>query len=213
MPVEQRGLLSGGAVEDPNVVLLEILKENPAMGKVFTPDDTKVIFADEKRQQLANEYMKSQGATMGGLEYWPEDESGVGEYTHPSPGKRVIEIFSQALRENPEELKRAIYGDLMHGMASDPTWKSMRDEFKNNFTAEEQQRIKKRQSWWEDAKGGNEMATTDAYIRGALNDPSAQKGQQESGGTMYSPKQVQILQDMQDYLKTGKQPNNGLLGQ
>jgi phage pi2 protein 07 len=107
---------------------------------------------------------------------------------------------------NPAELKNAIYGDLLHGMNTDPTWSEMKNEFKQNYTSEELKRISSKQSWWSDANGGmNNNATHDAYIRGFLNEPDvAMKGHITSGGTMYSPKQLQILETMRKYIKTGK---------
>ena len=86
-----------------------------------------------------------------------------------------------------------------------------------NFTPEELGRIKERKTWWEDVNGGATFGgpTYDAYIRGPLGadaDSSAQ-GQKEFNGTMYSKRQMELLNDMRDYIKTGerrKSPAGGL---
>ena len=182
---------------DPNNILKQVLIEYPGLAKVHSPENTTVMFASPERMKGAQGY----------LEYWPSNEEGTPEFPHPNFGKNVLEIYSDELKNNPAMLKNAIYGDLMHGMVNDPTWASYRDEFNKNYTPEETKRILNKQSWWEDANcsGGSPNAATDAYIRGWLNELDvAQKGQLSNKGTMYSPKQVEILNKMQKYLKTGK---------
>ena len=96
----------------------------------------------------------------------------------------------------------------VHGLRNDEKFSQLRDEFIQSYTPEEQQRIANKQSYWEDANGsgGNsENATHDAYIRGYLNEPSvAMQGHEQSNGTMYSPKQLEILNKMESYIKNGE---------
>jgi hypothetical protein len=151
--------------------------------------------------------MKAEGYTgPGQLEYWPPDETGPPGHPHPTGGGvTALEIFSDDLKKNPAALKNAIYGDLLHGLRNSPDYAEMRDEFMQNYTPQEEDRISKKQSWWSDANGtgNNPNASHDAYIRGYLNDPSAIKGQEASGGTMYSPEQIITLEKLRSYIKTG----------
>ena len=185
-------------------VLQQVLDENPGMSKNFNANNTSLVFADPERSKRG---LKERG----GLEYWSSTDEGEKDFPHPSPGKNVLEIYSDDLKNNPENLKQAVYGDLMHGMLSDPYWKGMRDQFMRSFTPQEIKRQEQHQSWWEDVNGdrgerGN--PTYDAYIRGWIADEGEgkSKGQKDSKNTMYSPVQIHLLQKMQDYLKTGKVP-------
>jgi hypothetical protein len=187
-------------LSDPNEILQQVLTENPGLAKVHNPKNTEVMFASPSR--------KLTGEKMGGLEYWPAEETGTQGWEHPTGGgKNVLEIYSDQLQNNPDALKNAIYGDLIHGMNKDSTWKTMRNDFKKSYTPEEYERLAERQSWWEDANGkdAKDMAIHDAYIRGWMNERDvAMQGQKEYGGTMYSKKQLAILKRMEKYLKTGK---------
>jgi len=111
------------------------------------------------------------------------------------------------LKKNPVALKQAIYGDLMHGMSSDPYWNSLRTQFMQNFTPQELKRQDQHKTWWDDVNGDRNTRgnpTYDAYIRGWItNEGNGKAGQKESGNTMYSPKQLQLMQKMEEYLKTG----------
>jgi hypothetical protein len=194
---------------DPSYILEEVLKENPGLATVHSPKNTVITFATPERIEAARKSMEEQGykGGLGFLEYWPIDEEGTEGYGHPAPGKVALEIFSQELKDNPTKLKQMIYSDLLHGMDANPEYKAMRDEFKSNFTPEEVKRITSKQSWWEDANNGkvDALPTIDAYIRGYLSEPEvAMEGQNKSGETMYSPKQLEILGRMNRYIKTGK---------
>ena len=186
---------------NPNKALQQVLDENPGLAKNFNSNNTSLVFANGDRAQRGSK-------ERGGLEFWPPDEAGTNDFPHPSPGKNVLEIYSDELKNNPSALKQAVYGDLMHGMPSDPYWKGLRNEFMQSFTPQEIQRQDQHRTWWEDVNGDrNERGnpTYDAYIRGWIaNEGEGKKGQAESGNTMYSPRQIQILRKMEDYLKTGK---------
>lgn len=187
-------------------VLQQVLDENPGLSKNFNADNTSLVFADPERSKRGVK-------ERGGLEYWPADEQGDKDYPHPSPGKNVLEIYSDDLKNNPDKLKQAVYGDLMHGMSSDPYWKGLRDKFMQTFTPQEIKRQEQHKTWWEDVNGDKGVKgnpTYDAYIRGWIADEGEgeSKGQAESGHTMYSPEQIRILRRMEVYLKTGKVPSD-----
>ena len=194
---EMNSLLGKGNEIDPNDILKQVLTEYPGLAKVHSLKNTQALFAPIERMKGA----------QGQLEYWPADEPGTTDFPHPNLGKNILEIYSSELKSDPIKLKNAIYGDLMHGMVNDPTWSSYRDEFGKNYTPEETKRMTSRQSWWEDANGieSSPNAATDAYIRGWLNENDiAQQGQTKYKNTMYSPVQIDILDKMKKYLKTGK---------
>ena len=191
-----------GKSQGPSQVLQEVLDRYPGLAKTFNKDNTTVVFADPKRSQRG---LKERG----GLEYWSSDDPGTKDFPHPEPGKNVLEIYSGDLKKNPQLLKQAVYGDLMHGMSKDPHWKDLRDEFMKSFTPQELERQKQGKTWWDDVNKSKDKngPTYDAYIRGYLaNEGNGHEGQKQSGNTMYSPKQIQILKKMHDYLKTGEAP-------
>jgi hypothetical protein len=199
----QRSLASSVPTGDPAImaVLQQVLKQYPGMAKNFNTQNTLGVLASGDRAQRG---LKERG----GLEFWPPNEKGTADFPSPAPGKNVLEIYDPKLENNPAALQQAIYGDLMHGMSSDPYWNSLRAMFMQNFTPQEQQRQQQHQTWWNDVNGSKGPAgnpTYDAYIRGWLADEGEGKqGQQESKGTMYSPQQLQELNQMQEYLNTGK---------
>jgi hypothetical protein len=174
--------------------LTDVLSTNKGYSKIFSPENTKVILAPKERMR------------QGYGEFWPVSESGTKELPHPSPGKNVIEIYDPTLMTDQIRLQRHIEGELYHGMKDDPNFNKMREEFKVNYTPSETERIKSGNSWWSDAntdKNSNvDAAIHDAYIRG-INDPSVQEGLQK-GQLEYSPKQREILNKMQNYIKTGQ---------
>ncbi|MDD5524364.1 MAG: hypothetical protein PHV90_03910 [Smithella sp.] len=173
-------------------VLAEVLSTNKGYAKAFSPENTKVIIAPEERKR------------KGYGEFWPVDEPGTPDLPHPMPGKHVIEIYDPTIMSNQQRLSRHIEGELYHGMKNDQTFNKMREDFKANYAPEEINRMKQGRSWWSDAngKGASDAAIHDAYIRG-VNDPSYLEGI-KSGQLQYSPKQLDILNRMQNYIKTGQ---------
>ena len=193
------------STSSPDSVLRSVLTEYPGFAKNFNANNTSLVFANGERAQRG---LKERG----GLEFWSPNESGTPDYPSPAPGKNVLEIYSNDLKNNPTALKQAVYGDLMHGMASDPYWKGLRDQFMESFTPEEINRQQKGKTWWDDVNGSKQRfgPTYDAYIRGWIaNEGEGHQGQAESGNTMYSPRQLQVLQEMQNYLTTGKEAPHG----
>lgn len=201
--LHQQPSVSSAPTGDPAItaVLQQVLKQYPGLAKNFNAQNTLGVLASGDRAQRG---LKERG----GLEFWPLTEQGTADFPSPAPGKNAIEVYDPKLENNPVSLKQAVYGDLMHGMAADPNWNSLRAQFMQGFTPEEQQRQQQHQTWWDDVNGSKGPAgnpTYDAYIRGWLADEGGGKqGQQESKGTMYSPQQLQELKQMQDYLNTGK---------
>jgi hypothetical protein len=180
--------------------LQQVLKENPGLAKTFNGNNTSVVFADPARSKRG---LKERG----GLEFWSANDKGTPDFPSPAPGKNVLEIYSDDLKKNPKALKLAIYGDLMHGMSNDPYWKGLRTQFMQSFTPQEIKRQEEHKTWWEDVNGSKDRngPTYDAYLRGWIaNEGEGKQGQKESGNTMYSPKQIKLLEQMEEYLKTGK---------
>lgn len=192
---------------DPESILRNVLSSNKGLSSVYNPNDVSVVMADPSRTTLAKKYNPGSG-----LEFWPSTEQGDSNFPRPSgtSGKTVLEIYDPSLARNPQELKTAIYGDLLHGMSKNPYWKGLRDQFMQNFTPEELKRQQQGKTWWDDVNSSKEKfgPTYDAYLRGWLvNEGNGRQGQSRSGNTMYSPKQLQILQQMQNFLSSGEVPN------
>lgn len=196
--------VSGNGGLTPDLILRSVLAQHPGLASVYGKGDVSVTVADPTRAQLAGKYNPGSG-----LEFWPSTEAGTSQFPRPSntDGKTVLEIYNQDLAKNPAQLRTAIYGDLMHGLSKNPYWKSLRDQFMQNFTPQEAQRQKQGKTWWDDVNGSKDQfgPTYDAYIRGWItNEGQGRQGQSQSGNTMYSPRQLQILQEMQNFLATGK---------
>lgn len=193
----------------PESVLQSVLTQNPGFSGAYNPSNVQIVIADPSRRAAAEKYNAGSG-----LEFWPSSEMGSALFPRPSntSGKSVLEIYSPELARDPTQLRAAIYGDLLHGMSSDPYWNSLRTQFMRSFTPQELKRQQQRRTWWEDvnnSKGAAFGPTYDAYIRGWLTPGSAEhasavQGQTQSGNTMYSPAQMKILQKMAEYLKSGK---------
>ena len=182
--------------EQANAILLQVLKENAGLAKIHNKDNTVVKFAPLDRITKNNIY-----GGGGQLEYWPVEEEGLKDYPHPAPGKIALEIFQAQLMQNPEILKRALRGDLMHGMMADTYYKGLHDQFRNNYTPETLAFEQKanRQGW-------RPNAVHDMYIRGYLNPDERDefRKHQAQSGNVYSPRQLEILNEMEQYIKTGQ---------
>ena len=124
-------------------VLKQVLDENPGFAKVYNADNTSVVFATGDRARRG-------AKERGGLEFWPSTEEGTEDYPHPAPGKNVLEVYTDELKNKPEVLKNAIAGDLTHGMAQDPYWKNLRDEFMQSFTPVDLKRQEQGKTYFED---------------------------------------------------------------
>lgn len=209
-PLQQEKRTTAGDVlsSTPDSILKSVLSQYPGLASVYNPNNVQVVIADPTRRAAAQKY--NAGSQ---LEFWPSSEAGSKDFPRPAnmEGKSILEIYSPQLAANPDQLRGAIYGDLLHGMSSNPYWTGLRSQFMQNFTPQELKRQQGKQTWWDDvnnSKGVPFGPTYDAYIRGYLTpgdeQTSALQGQKESGNTMYSPKQMEILKAMQDFLRTGK---------
>lgn len=182
--------------EEANLILMSVLEENVGLSGIHPKDSTLVKFATPERSE-ANTRMGGGGK----LEYWPEDEPGTEGFEHPTKGgKTVLEIYEPSLMENQEKLRRAIRGDLMHGLNNDPYFMDLKNIFKNTYTPETLK--------FEGSKGrsGNIEAVHDMYIRGYLNPDENDefRKEHEKTGSVYSKDQIDVMKMMDDYIKTGK---------
>jgi len=199
-------------------VLDDLLSEYPKLGGVFNPNNTKISFANNNRQQLN----KTHGGG-GGLETWFPDDNGPEGFPHPSLGKWNFEVYNKGIYDNPKVLKTAVFLDMMHGMKKDPEFAKMRSEFNKNWKPEELEFIKKQYA--KEGYNGEsfedylDRTKIDGYLRGGLNpmdDKSLQSGEyndeyaqlyrgliKENGQTVdpYSATQRKLIKQMQDYLK------------
>src|SRR6266436_990920 len=180
----------------PRAILDKVFKEYKGLAKNFSHENTKVVFSDKDRAKRA----------PGHLEYWPPDEEGSKELPRPKgyDGKHVLEIYDENLQNNPEQLRGAIVGDLLHGMRADPNYESMRQEFTQNYKPN----VKKFLDNLKMTRFKNDRpdAVDDMYIRGMLS-PAEEQGEfKTEQKERYSPQQMQTLNKMGTYIKTGEVP-------
>jgi hypothetical protein len=161
----------------------------------------KVINETPERKALRD---KLPGGNPGYSETWKADEEGWPGLPHPDPGNNVIEIYDPEIQKDPEKQKQSVFGEGFHLMHDDPEYQKLWNEFKDNYSPEEAENIKNKRGGYKDANGeqSNPVATHDAYIRGWFTEPDVMKWQKESGNTLYSPKQVEILKKIGDYIET-----------
>lgn len=146
--------------------------------------------------------------------YEPGEKGGTKHDMLPNPGnpKRAVdEIYRPDVLSNPDMKKELILGEMLHGAAQDPQYAQFRNQFAQSFTPQEQQRqlhgMTDKQSDFYAYPGETQAqmmnrSGTDAYLRGSfmphLDDPRWAQS--------YSPAQQAIVQQMQQYLKTGQHP-------
>jgi len=201
--------------------LSDVMKENPGLSKVIDEKNANVVVADPKRLKKLQEI----GGGDRYMETWHPDDPGDENFPHPKPGTVAFEIYKKEMVKDPKLLKEAIRMDALHMMPNDPKWKEMRQEFTNNFKPEEMEWIEKNK--YPNEKNPDESLTsymdrtqTDAYLRGGLNrlpdkaiqsdflDEYAQNyrgiRKDDNGKPVkydpYSPKQREIINQMNDYL-------------
>lgn len=197
----------------------DVLNEYPALAKVYNTGNTRISLADANRQVLNKRY-----GGGGMMETWFPDDEGQKEFPHPSYGKFNFEFYDPNIYKDTPMMKKALFLDMLHGMTKDPEWVKMRNEFNQNWRADELEFLKKRHA--KEANKGESLAAyfdrtiIDGYLRGGLNpmtdeelksgkylDEHAQlyRGQiKENGYTIdpYSSTQRQIIERMRKYLKT-----------
>lgn len=175
--------------------LNSILNENKGLAKIYDPGKVSVVFASPERLSE----LKKAGRGSDKLEYWSPGEEGASNFKRPSgnEGKHILEIYDKELQNNPERLKDAIYGDLLHGMDSDSYYSALKKQFTQNYTSEMKAFNEK------GIKSGkfNRKELDDMYIRGRL---AKGQGDEWSDSKRYSSKQLEILDKMRKYIKTGE---------
>lgn len=177
------------------LILQEVLSQSPVFQNLYNPKNTGVIFASPERV-AANQSMGG----GGGLEFWPVEEPGRKGFEHPASQKKtILEIFDPNLKANPQALKQALYGDLLHGLVKDPQWATLREEFSQNFTPQTLNMLSREGRTMNDSE-------IDSFIRGYISpDQNAEfLRAHQAGKPVYSPRQVEILNRMKSYLNTGK---------
>lgn len=172
---------------DPNQILSEVFKQYPRLAAVNDPKNTQVIYGSPDRTKLAGENQ---------LEYWPAQETGTPDFPHPSPGKTTLEIFNPQLQQNPDLLKTAVFGDLLHGLRNDPTYNALREQFKSGFTPQQMDFEKKQ------GRSAIDDSRLDEYVRGYLANDSTDGFVQDykAGKPVYSPKQIKTMELMKKYI-------------
>lgn len=198
----------------------DILAEYPALGKVYNTNNTRISMADANRQALNKKY-----GGGGMMETWFPDDEGLKEFPHPAFGKFNFEFYDQNIYKDTPMMKKALMLDMLHGMRKDPEWAKMRNEFNQNWKADELEFLKK--NYQEKANKGETLADyfdrtiIDGYLRGGLNpmtdeelnsgkylDEPAQsyrgliKEVNKPPVDFYSATQRQIIERMRKYLKT-----------
>jgi hypothetical protein len=199
----------GGQKLTPDEILQKVIAANPAFKAIPNP---MVMYASPERTAAQTKMMQEggYGDGPGHLEYWPREETGTPDHPHPTGGQNtVLEIFSDELKNNPELLERAIRGDMLHGMKADPHFNGLREQFKAAYTPETIEWLKSKATAGGDAAGGETSdATHDAFHRGWINPDDRDEWRQhhQATGTLYSPEQLKVLEQMDNYIKTGSAP-------
>jgi hypothetical protein len=199
--------------EANKVSLANVYAKYPGMAAHYKDKPVEILFADEARKKLN----KTEGGG-GGLEFWPQSETGKPTFPHPTAGKSTaLEFYDSKIRDDPKVFEQAIYGDLLHGMRDNPVIAKLRSEFAKHYTPGEK-KLTKLQYERRIAKGENpehvNESINDAWMRGYLapdqNDEFGKnqaKSQQNNdpGSATWSPEQVKILESIKNYLSTGKE--------
>jgi len=202
-------------------VLDELFKEYPALSNVYNANNTKISMANVDRQMLNKQY-----GGGGSIEHWFPDNEGAAEFPHPSLGKYNLEFFDSNLFKNTKNMKAAVLLDMLHGMKNDPNFKSLRDEFNNNWAPSEMDFIKQKYQTEgykdEDLASYIDRTALDSYLRGGLSphddatllaDPEHQQyalmyrglyKENDQPIDPYSPAQRAIIDKMKSYMTTLK---------
>lgn len=177
-------------------LLDQVLAENKGLQNVYKPGSVALSFASPTRLKQLN----AAGMSDNHLEYWAPGEQGSSDFPRPEGygGRHILEFYRN---ENAATTKQAMYGDLLHGMVSDPYFAALRREFTDNYTKSTQQFNTKLQT-----QGVDERSMHDMYIRGWLSPDERDEFRkaQAQTGNVYSDTQLDVLKRMQDYVKTGE---------
>lgn len=126
---------------------------------------------------------------------------------NPFPGHPTIEVYPSTTKLPREELKKMIYGDMLHYLPEvDPEFRSMRGQLANSFT--DRQRQVDRMAYQRDVKNSMDhglrprsypdymdRSRLDAYVRGYL-----APDRRNEWAKVYNPEQKKLLNAMQNLL-------------
>ena len=119
-------------------------------------------------------------------------------------GKPFIELYADAPTERGE-LKKAIWGDMLHHLSSvDPHWRSLRNQYMG--ARDKRQKKFDRDKYKKLVNEGKEKRSFEKWMDISWSDASIReplKGNKEWLG-FQTKKQKKILEEMKNYLKTGK---------
>lgn len=140
--------------------------------------------------------------------YFPGDAGGPNEDNLANPGnknKAVLEIYNQDFANNPQLRKELTTGELLHGMAKDPYYAQLRNQFAQNFSPDANYKNQYVYNQWK-APGETFDQTMnrtiiDSYLRAGILPHDANS---EEWTSVYTPQQQQILGQIKQYLQTGK---------
>jgi hypothetical protein len=181
-------------------------------GKVNFDQIKKNIF--ERSPLLAKhdfniEQVDHKSRAGGSIEFLPVGETGDPNFPKErgnDTDKPLIRVF-QDFTTNPEEAQSAVMGDLLHNLAiEDPVRRGLRqayldarDERQIEFDKEKYAKLVKEGKETRSFEQWMDISWADASIREPL------KGNKEWLG-FQTPEQVQLLNQMQNYLSTGEPP-------
>ena len=136
------------------------------------------------------------------------------EFRHPQdqenqfPGHPTIEVYPSTTQLPREELKKMVYGDMLHYMPeADPEFSGLRDQYAQSLT-DEQKRIDRmayqgdvRRSLMQDRRPRGfdrfmDISRLDAHLRGYL----APDRNNEWAGS-YTPEQINTFKSIQELLR------------
>lgn len=201
-PAFKAGATDPGSSNAP--IVDQVMKEYP--GFKNSPDfknGVQVIDSTPDRQ------MTQYGQQRYSEYYAPGEKGGTDQLNNPGDIKKaVLEIYNRDVIKNPEAKKELIMGELLHGAKQDPQYAKLRSEFAKHFTQDEvQAQIRNMKNphsdFYSETPGETpqqmmERSGIDAYIRGHF-----MKSQGDEWTKGYSPKQKEIIQQLESYLKTG----------
>lgn len=148
-------------------------------------------------------YTKSPGGNGNLLEFWPPNEQGSPSYQRPAElpiDKPGVQVFSDQVR--PID----ILGDAVshHLVNTDPTLKKVYSAFENSITPDQEKILQQQYQYAQQNEGETrdfstwkDMTGLPAMFRGY----PFQQWPQEFNQKVYTPKQMQLLDKMMEYLQ------------
>jgi hypothetical protein len=225
-PIE--ALLEEGA-SDPQGVEAQPLSEEPAEGQfkplLLAPQTQRKVGGRVDLDQIKKniferspvlaqhdfsvEQVDHKSRHGGSIEFLPVGESGDPAFPEEQGNtgdKPLIRLYND-FTSNPEEAQSAVMGDLLHNLAIvDPVWKDMRQRY---IAARDERQVEfDKQKYQELVDSGQEKRSFEQWMDVSWADASIReplKGNKEWLG-FQTPEQVELLNQMQNYLSTGETP-------